>query len=523
MKLIVTQPWHQRKFGLTISYPMKPIRNSFACVLAACVFFTTDALSQDLGYNIVLEIEGLSHDTVFLANYYGEKMFYADTAVSDGRGKVVFEGRPFDKCGKFAAVIPGPKFFEFLAVDEDIHIRTKAAQPSAFLEVIASEENTLFYDYLGFLQSMRTEAVPYETILGDSLASDDAKESARTELMAMGDRVEAEQRRIISENGDMLFAKYLNMVLDPEVPEFPGIVNADEMRYRIYRDIYWNRVDFSDPRMVHDGSFNRILDQYVNQVIPQSPDTVLKEVVKLIEKARGNDEMFKYILHFATFNAESSPIMCMDKVFVDLVNRYYKRGEATWINSEQLAKIVERADELAPTVCGNKIPDVTLPGLNQEEWFSLYDIDTKYTAIVIWESTCGHCKKELPKIQTLYEEWKDRGLSIFAIGNDFEPEPWQQFVSKQELNEWTHVSDNPQINNQDSAMVLISRGITTLESLNFRTTFDVFATPKIFLVDRDKILIAKQIGAEQLGEILGRLETMEADGMLQPMRKDEEQ
>lgn len=502
---------------------MKLNRNSIACLLLALIPAATNVYAQNPDYKIILEIEGLSHDTVYLANYYGEKMFYADTAVSDGRGKVVFEGRPFEKCGKFAAVIPGPKFFEFLAVDEDIHIRTKAAQPSAFLEVVTSAENALFYDYLGFLQSMRTEAVPHESVLGDSLASKEAKEIARTELMAMGDRVENEQRRIISENEDMLFAKYLNMVLDPEVPEFPGIANADEMRYRIYRNIYWNRVDFSDPRMVHDGSFNRILDQYINQVIPQSPDTVLNEVVKLIERARGNDEMFKYILHFATFNAESSPIMCMDKVFVDLVNRYYKRGEATWINSDQLAKIVERADELAPTVCGSKIPDITLPGLDQSEWHSLYDLDTKYTAIVIWESTCGHCKKELPKIQSLYEEWKDRGLSIFAIGNDFEPEPWQKFVAKQNLDEWTHVSDNPQINKQDSAMVLISRGVTTLESLNFRTTFDVFATPKIFLVDRNKILIAKQIGAEQLGEILERLETMEADGTLQPMRKDEDQ
>jgi thiol-disulfide isomerase/thioredoxin len=250
---------------------------------------------------------------------------------------------------------------------------------------------------------------------------------------------------------------------------------------------------------------------------------VLTEVVKLVERARGNDEMFKYILHFATFNAESSQIMCMDKVFVELVKRYYEKGEATWLNEDQLAKIVDRANELAPTTCGNRVPNITLPGLDQTEWHSLYDLDTKYTAVVIWESTCGHCKKELPKIQALYEEWKDRGLSIFAIGNDFEPEPWQKFVEKQELDEWVHVSDNPAINNQDSAMVLISQRITTLESLNFRTTFDVYATPKIFLLDRDKVVIAKQIGAEQLGEILGKLEEMEANGVLQPMRVTEEE
>ena len=110
----------------------------------ACGFAQTN-------HSIILEIEGLSHDTIYLANYYGEKMFYADTAITDGRGKATFEGRSFEQCGKVAAVIPVPKVFEFLAVEEEIHIKTKAAQPAAFIEVIASDENRLFYDYLKFL------------------------------------------------------------------------------------------------------------------------------------------------------------------------------------------------------------------------------------------------------------------------------------------------------------------------------------------------------------------------------------
>ena len=501
------------------------MRNSTLLLIfsfVAATLISLNGMGQSVPYSITLEIEGLNNDTVYLANYYGEKMFYADTAVTDARGKVVFEGRSREKCGKFAAVIPGPKFFEFLAVEEDIHIRTKAAQPAAFIEVVQSAENELFYNYLDFLQDMRQKAAPFEAVLADSTSTESEQEAARASLIAMGDDVEIEQRRIIHEDGDMLFARYLSMIVEPEIPEIPGIANADELRYRMYRDAYWRRVDFADPRLVHDGSFNRILDQYINQVIPQSPDTVFNEVVKLIERSRGNDEMFKYILHFSTFNAESSSIMCMEKVFVQLVNRYYKTGEATWINDDQLKKIVERASELEPTLCGNKAPNIILPGLDQSKWFSLYDIDTKYTAVLIWESTCGHCKKELPKIQELYEEWKDRGLSIFAIGNDFEPEPWQKFVEKQELSDWVHVSDNPAINAQDSAMVLISQGITTLESLNFRTTFDVFATPKLFLMDRDKVIVAKQIGAEQLGEILTKLEEMESNGTLQPMRIEEQ-
>ena len=48
-----------------------------------------------------------------------------------------------------------------------------------------------------------------------------------------------------------------------------------------------------------------------------------------------------------------------------------------------------------------------------------------------------------------------------------------------------------------------------MESLNFRTTFDVYATPKMFLLDEDKNIVAKQVGAVQLAEILSQMEGLE--------------
>jgi thiol-disulfide isomerase/thioredoxin len=199
----------------------------------------------------------------------------------------------------------------------------------------------------------------------------------------------------------------------------------------------------------------------------------------------------------------------MDKVFVHMIDTYYATGQATWLKEEQLSKVMDRAEELRDSQCGNKIPNIILPGLDQDEWLSLYDVNAKYTAVIIWESTCGHCKKELPKYKDLYDTWKDKGLEIFAIGNDFDPEPWIDYVKENNYDSWVNVSDNPLINAQDSASALIYGGVTTLKSLNFRTTFDVFATPKVFLLDKDKNILAKQIGADQMLDLLGRLEELE--------------
>jgi len=245
--------------------------------------------------------------------------------------------------------------------------------------------------------------------------------------------------------------------------------------------------------------------------LPQIPDTMIVEAHSLLDQVlqAGNKDMFKYMVHHMTYASESSKIMCMDKVFVDLVNSYYRTDMVDWLNEEQLKKILDRAEDLKYTLCGNKAPNITLPDLDQENWVKLHDIEAKYTLICIWESTCGHCKKEMPKLERIYDEWNPRGLEIFAIGNDFEPEPWQEYIREKELTKWVNVSDNPLINAQDSATALIYGGVTNLESLNFRTTFDVYATPKMFLLDENKNILAKQVGAVQLAEILSQMEGLE--------------
>ena len=80
--------------------------------------------------------------------------------------------------------------------------------------------------------------------------------------------------------------------------------------------------------------------------------------------------MFKYLLHHMTFESESSKVMCMDKVFVNLVNRYYATGMVDWLSDEQLNKITDRADELKYSLCGDIVRDVTLPGLDLTTWHS---------------------------------------------------------------------------------------------------------------------------------------------------------
>ena len=474
------------------------------------LFITTITIGQD--YSIKVHVDGLRDSTVYLANYYGEKLYYNDTTQVDSNGNFSFAGKPFEECGKYAVVLPGPRFFDIIVAGEDVEISTTITDLIGGLEVEKSEENKIFVDYLRFISSKKDARKPYDAVFQDSTSTDSQKEEAKIKIKALNQEVVDFQNQLIESNPDRLFAKMLKMTVDVPIPDAPeGVEDEKSWKYYYYRNHYWDHTDLSDPRLVRDQSFHKLLDKYWSKVLPQVPDTLLQEGFKLVEMM-DNYDMTKYTTHHITYAAESSNIMCMDKVFVGMVDRYYRTGKADWLDEEQMNKILERANDLRYVVCGEPVPNIILPDTTGTNWESLYDIDAKYTVIAIWESTCGHCKKEMPKLKALSDEWSDK-IEIFAIGNDFETEPWIKFIRDKELEGWIHVSDNPEINATDSATALIYAGITTLPSLNFRSTFDVFSTPKVFLLDEDKKIIAKQLSAEQIGELLNRLEDQEDTGM----------
>ena len=497
--------------NLSILMPAPSVHVTLRC-FALAVFLPFLGLSSDAQSPAALDfrISGLAEgDTVFLANYYGNKMYYADTAVVQMRGRFNFPSPTADKGGKYGLVLPGGGFVEFIVTGDPVQLEADQSNLPASVVVKQGEDTRLFYDYLSFIQRMRDKRAPIDAHAQDSTMTEAERAQLTQDLEVLNLQVEAEQDRIQDEHGETLFAKMIRIVREPDVPEAPASAsNAQLWRYYKFRSMYWDRLDFSDGRLVRDTALHNLLEQYWNGVMPQLPDTALAEVNKLIEQASVNPDMFKYFVHFFTFSAEKSQVMCMDKVFVDLVDRYYASGRADWLNEEQLKKVTDRAEDLRYSLCGKRIPNIILPDTTQKNWVSLYDVEAEYTLVSIWESTCGHCKKEMPKLEELYAEWHPKGLEIFAIGNDFEPEPWLKFVREKNLEDWIHVSDNPEINAADSATALIMAGVTTLQSLNFRTTFDVYATPKMFLLDRDKRVIAKQVGAEQIGDILAREESM---------------
>ncbi|MEO5674528.1 MAG: TlpA disulfide reductase family protein, partial [Chitinophagales bacterium] len=216
----------------------------------------------------------------------------------------------------------------------------------------------------------------------------------------------------------------------------------------------------------------------------QAPDSINKEADYLIEKARGDSEMYKYVLWWLTYTHETSKIMGMDAVFVHMVENYYMPGKAWWIDSATLNKMVDRARKIAPNLIGNTAPELALKD-SAGNWQILSKVPAKFTILLFWDPDCGHCQKEIPKLKEVYEKWRSKGIEVYAV--DIEPDvnKWKKFVHEKKL-DWINVND-PQ------------------HQSNFRQLYDISSTPVIYILDEKKVIRAKRIGVEQLDDVLSHL------------------
>ncbi len=471
-------------------------------IFLSFILLSITAVGQKNAYNF--EIKNLKDTVVYLANYYGEKLYYADTARVDANGKFGFTAIPEENQGKFAVVIPGPKFFEIVVADnEKINITADTTDLVNSVKVLSSENNKLLYGYMDFLKERRKER---ETLVAKlEEAGEDAAQSKaiKTEYNTLNERVSEYQITLAKENPNLFAAKEIYMSVEPSPPA--AILEDKQAAYYYYKNHYFDNIDLKDDRIIRSPVFHGRLVNYMNKTLIQDPDTIIKAIDKLVAGLEKGSEVYKYVVHYTTYNFETSKIMGMDKVFVHMVDTYYREGSAYWMDDDKLEAIKEKADEKRNTLIGLKAPELILVD-TLGNWISTYkDGKKKYTLLYFYDPDCGHCKKETPKLVEFYNSYEPKNLSIFAISSDHDIK-WNKFIRKNKMNFFNLSIPQRAYDDADYATGLITSGTTTYKSLKYQETFDIFSTPKVFLLDEHNVIRAKDISVEQIEDFINRLE-----------------
>ncbi len=461
------------------------------------LLFTLTAFAQT-GYEIKITLKPFKNQFVYLGHYFGKQYPIIDSVKLNAKSEATFKGTKKLPGGIYLIGYPGKTGFFEILVDKQqrFSVIADTATLSKGIQFINSPDNTLFTSYQQHMSVKGREVAKLQQQLSVTKNAGDSA-SLITVLTNLDKAISDYRKDVIKKNKGTILSSLLMSMQEPELTgnlKNPKTKSDSLVAYTFYKSHFWDGVNFWDGRLAYTTFFEDKLDKYFNQVVSPQPDSVIKELDWMLGYANANEEMKRFLLIKFVNRYLVQKYMWEDMIFVHLFEKYFNNKNYSWLNEQGRKTITDRAYSLMANIMGTPASDIILPDTAGKQT-SLYALNAKYTIVVFWDPTCGHCKEVLPKLDSFYvAKWKAAGLKIYAVAKetDVTKKEWLHFINEQRLQEWTNVYYS-----KADDKVRTGAGIPGYSQL-----YDVQTFPILYLLDGDKRIVAKKLAYQQIDEVL---------------------
>ena len=427
--------------------------------------------------NIRITVEGLQADEVLLGYHLAESKYVEDTVTVGANGEIVLAYEETLRPGLYF-LFADPFYQEFVINEPSFELYVGKDGFRSF-RTEGSVENEVFRQFQ--LEGSKIQQERGE--LGQQLQTATGEDSVRIvgqirELMEKG---AASRKSLIEENPDLLISKMLSLMQPIEFGEFEEIEDERERQiasYLDYRRKFKQRLDFNETGLLRTPVFKTNVLKYFKDVIrPQSPDTLTAEIDEVLLSVEDDPVAFRYWLVTLLDFYQASKTMGHDAVLVHILETYYLSERADWIDTVALKKMKEEVALLKPNLIGQPAPPLNLLDTLMNP-VNVLDLPDDFVVLFFYDPECGVCKKKTPVLLDAYYELKDLGAEVVAVCVPTDTERWKEYIKEGAL-DWINLAD-------------------PFRRSNFRAEYDIRSFPRVFVLDKDRKIIAKRLGVEQL-------------------------
>ena len=494
------------------------MKKLFLCLVCCFSLFRMEAQS---GYEITINLKNCNDTLAYLTFYQMDKTMIKDTCKSIKNGKIVFKGKGKLDKGIYSLISQQKSImFDFFIDDTTQKLELKSELgPNILTELTAlnSTRENDFFNYIRFITQQNKEFADVRQKMElktkkDTLALVEIQKKMENSI------ADYEEKFLLANKGSYI-ADVVNLKMEKVLKDKPKTPDAAaEVAY--YRKHYWDNVDFHDDSTMRNPFFFKKLKKYFDNVLPIQADTVAVAIDKMMNQTLPESLFNKLMLAHFTYSYETSEIMGFDKVFVHMADAYFKTGKAKGVYEDDvIERIIKRANKLRPLLIGATAHDLFMikaedfpkmknmgfeDAKNSEEmtkvfykneaevnkmFVKLSDVKANYTLLIFWDVDCGHCQKEIPKLITTYNELlsEHKDIKVYSVYMQHEGDKYLKYIAEHQL-PWINVYDGAHYNNAVEI-------------------YDVYSTPVIYLLDKNKVIKAKRISVEQIKPLIADLES----------------
>jgi thiol-disulfide isomerase/thioredoxin len=449
------------------------------------------------GYSIEVTVGSVPANTpVWFAMYSDDTSPVIDSLPTDAAGKVLFAGEEPLKAGMYKVYLQGeqkPVVDVFITEGESQHFSLSfdGTAGMASLEVQGSPENEFFAGCLHFLSEKQQQAQVLNARMEEYREQPDSVAAIGARLQQFGAEVQNKWSEVYTAFPYSTLALFLKAVREPAVPEpsiSPLTPNRDSamqsyyMNY--YREHFFDNIDFSDARILRMPFLSNSFRIYYLRILPLDKDILMERTEFLIGKATANREVYEYVVHNRYDFFRNAPYPELGGIAPALAEKYIISDSAAWSDKAFVTRALHFINVSRLNPEGAPATNLILQD-STGKTIALYDVEAPYTVLLFYNPQCHSCAAVTPVIWELYTQYRDKGLQVYAVYVDNVKTDWTPYIAEKGYT-WINVWD------PDGSQGVYDK-------------YDIHAIPLIYLLDKNKTIIRRDLTLEQLQQMLPQL------------------
>ena len=431
-------------------------------------------------YSISLAVKGFAGQFAFLTKVEGDLSMLTDTLIADRYGMYKTTFNDENETGFYKFIFPqlNNAEVEFIFNKENVALATEAINPNAYVQVISSKENDLYYQFQAknalFENQCGLLEMIYENYVGDEFRSDAEKEYSRL-LKEYYDDING-----LRERGKSTYAW---KVIKSSVRQVPPFLVSQAEKNTFLKSHFFDAIDFNDTTLINSEVFTsaavKYLSVYTANIQQSNKNSIFMSAVDTImKKASVNEITYDFIVNYLLGGFES---MGATEIVTYVSQQYLTKHTCS---SEDASTLQRKALSNTELAVGKQAPLELLTAMNYKK-----DIDfaSENVVVVFWATWCGHCVESIPEIVEHYARLAKPKYKLVTISLDTSTNEWEEFIDAR-----SSFSKSKNLIDTDGWDGKLAE------------TYCIYATPTIYMLQRGKI-VAKPIETTEFFEMLKRL------------------
>jgi peroxiredoxin len=438
------------------------------------VYFLVASVSSLIAQEITIEAAN-SSGKVALFSLSGEKSLFIDSVTASNNNTYQFN-LSNNHSGFYRFAFNQKAWLDFIYDNEDVEIETDVNNILDSLKILKSESNKFYYEFVKLNKDYKTKTELLQLILTRYPEEDDYYQTTKEKLNQIQEEYLYFVNVTTQINPNSFFARYVRSTQLPVIEA--EILSDDQLVYLKIHSL--DNVNFYDDGLIYSDAFtNKTIEYLTYYRNPQLPLELLEKefmaaVDTILSKAKVNEIVYTHLVEYLL---EGFKKFGFDNVINYLVENYVIKDDICL--DEKLGTALERRIQQAKSFkVGNTVPNIVMQD-ETGKLIYLQNLNSEKVLIVFYSTTCPHCTKLLPELHRLYKTKSNKEFEVVAISLDEDKSTWQTFIKTNKF-DWINVND------------------TNGWSSKAAADYYIYATPTMFLVDKEKKIIIMPKNIEEI-------------------------